>query len=177
MSTHGLPPLPPDADLAITTERLSLEPLTVAHATDLHPVLADARLYEFTGGDVPTLDDLRARFRRWEVRRSPDGDQLWLNWTIRLRPDRVAVGYMQATVTATHADVAYVVGRRWSGRGIATEGLRAVCDTLRRLQVTVLEAHIHPDHQASMRVARKGGFMPTDDIDSDGERIWRSRQG
>ncbi|SEO84253.1 GNAT family N-acetyltransferase [Amycolatopsis saalfeldensis] len=34
--------------------RLSVEPLRPGHADEMHPVLADPRLYAFTGGQPPT---------------------------------------------------------------------------------------------------------------------------
>ena len=39
-----------DLDRGWRTERLDLEPLTVAHAAELAPLLDDTRLHEFTGG-------------------------------------------------------------------------------------------------------------------------------
>jgi hypothetical protein len=39
-----------DLDEGWRTERLDLEPLTVAHAAELAPLLDDIRLHEFTGG-------------------------------------------------------------------------------------------------------------------------------
>jgi RimJ/RimL family protein N-acetyltransferase len=35
-----------------------------------------------------------------------------------------------------------------------------------------LTAHIHPDHVASAKVARRLGMVATGDVDSDGEPIW-----
>jgi len=40
----------PDSDPTILTDRLSLEPLKVSDAQEMVEVLADVRLYEFTGG-------------------------------------------------------------------------------------------------------------------------------
>jgi len=39
-----------DLDRGWATERLDLEPLAVAHATELAPLLDDPSLHEFTGG-------------------------------------------------------------------------------------------------------------------------------
>jgi RimJ/RimL family protein N-acetyltransferase len=39
-----------DLDRGWSTERLDLEPLAVAHAAELAPLLDDASLHEFTGG-------------------------------------------------------------------------------------------------------------------------------
>ncbi|MEA2421102.1 MAG: hypothetical protein QOF55_201, partial [Thermoleophilaceae bacterium] len=76
-----------------------LLPLVAADADDL------AELRELLGS--ATVDELRARFLGWERRRSPDGRQAWLNWTLRLRADGRAVGWVQATVTGDSAEIAY----------------------------------------------------------------------
>ena len=40
--------------------------------------------------------------------------------------------------------------------------------------VVRIDAHVHPDHEASARVARNAGLMPTD-ATVDGEVVWRLR--
>ena len=51
--------------VVIVTERLRLAPLAVEDADELSTVLGDARMYEFTGGDPPSLDQLRERIDGW----------------------------------------------------------------------------------------------------------------
>jgi hypothetical protein len=60
-----------------STERLDLEPLSVAHATELAPRLDDASLHEFTGGAPLSAAALTARYARLAARRSPEGGQMW----------------------------------------------------------------------------------------------------
>jgi RimJ/RimL family protein N-acetyltransferase len=45
---------------------------------------------------------------------------------------------------------------------------------LREQRVEVVVAHVHPEHQASMGVARAIGLAPTDVV-VDGEVRWESR--
>ncbi len=163
------------APAAITTERLVLTPLDPADAIEMVHVLADPALYCFTGGEPPTLDALQARYR-FQVAGATDPRERWLNWIVRLAESREPVGYVQATVTVTdaEADVAWVIGTAWQGRGIAREAAAAMCEQLRAGGVDVISAHIHPDHEASARVARAIGLDVTDEVDDDGERVWRS---
>ncbi|HEY6397711.1 MAG TPA: GNAT family N-acetyltransferase [Solirubrobacteraceae bacterium] len=165
--------VPADSRLVITTGRLRLDPLTAADATELHPVLADPSLYTFIGGQPPTLTELTKRFAQWERRRSPAGNQLWLNWVVRVAPDNCAVGYVQATIDADDvAEVAYVVGSAWSGKGIATEATGAMCARLWQMGIRVVRAHVHPSHAASEAVARRVGLCQTGELDGDGEQLW-----
>ena len=158
----------------LRTDRLLLHPLQVADAVEMVRVLADESLYVFTGGIPPTLPELRARYRA-QVAGSPSTDQVWHNWVVRLAGTDEAVGFVQATVSGDIADVAWVVGVEWQGRGIATEAARAMCRWLLGCGVGRLLAHIHPDHAASARVAAALGFESTGNLDADGELVWRLR--
>lgn len=164
---HGVTTLPAQA---VRTGRLDLLPLRVEHAEEMAAVLSDPALHTFTGGTPETAADLRARYRRVTAG-SPDPAVSWLNWVILLRAESCLTGYVQATVTGQVAELAWVVGTPWQGRGIATEAARAVADRLARPPVHTLLAHIHPDHHASAAVATAAGLHPTD-TRQDGEIRW-----
>ena len=83
----------------LQTLRLTLEPLRVDHAGEMTPLLADRSLYAFTGGQPPSLAELRGRYQRQVTGRSPDGAEAWLNWIVRRRDDGQAVGFVQAAIS------------------------------------------------------------------------------
>lgn len=155
----------------IDTERLVLLPLRVEHADELAAVLDDPELHTFIGGSPLPLPELRARYERL-VAGSPDPAVAWHNWAIRLRDEDCLVGTAQATVSGSTAEIAWVVGTRWQGRGIASEAARAVVGWLERHGVDAVVAHIHPEHEASARVAAAAGLEPTDER-HDGETRWQ----
>jgi RimJ/RimL family protein N-acetyltransferase len=156
----------------IETSRLVLSPLVPSDADELVVVLADRRLHSFTGGEPDTLPELRARFTGWSSQRSPDGTQAWLNWAMRTTDGR-AIGTVQATVMPDRsAEVAWVVGVRDQGRGYASEAARALVIWLGGKGVIRLDAHVHPEHEASAAVARAAGLEPTDEL-VEGEVVWR----
>ena len=70
------------------------------------------------------------------------------------------------------AEVAWVIGVPWQGRGYATEAAQALVAWLEGVGVTTITAHIHPDHEASAVVASRAGLSPTTELE-DGERVWR----
>lgn len=156
---------------AAQTKRLTVEPLQIEDAMEMVEVLADPALYEFTGGDPPNLEVLEARYAA-QIKGSGLAGEEWLNWAIRLREPRTAVGFVQATVVEDRAEVAWVVGTQWQGQGIASEAAAAVASLLDTTGVSTLVAHIHPDHIASQRVARSIGLANTGDVDADGEEVW-----
>jgi len=163
----------------IRSARLWLVPLAVGDAEEMVGVLSAGALYTFTGGEPPGLDELRARYARQAAGRSPDGSQEWRNWIIRREPGGQAVGYVQATVVdgGRRAEIAWVVGVDWQGRGYAAEAARALVAWLDSRGVATVQAHIHPGHAASAAVARRAGLAPTGHFD-DGEQLWqRDRPG
>lgn len=151
-----------------------LEPLLVEHAAAMVAVLADPAIYSFTGGDPPSLDDLEHRYHLQSRGLSPDGTERWFNWIVRDAVSRDAVGYVQATVTRRDqlAELAWVVGAAWQGRGYAAAAATAMVAELRPLGLRGLFACVHPEHEASQRVAARIGLVATDEI-RDGEVVWR----
>lgn len=160
-----------------TTARLVLNSVTEADAGEMADVLADPELYTFIGGEPPTPESLRARYARLAVGRSPDGLQEWVNWIARRAQDGAAVGTVQATVVdgGRRADVAWVVGTAWQGRGYAVEAASALVAWLRERGVAEIRANIHPRHAASAKVAERIGLAPTGETDGEGEQIWRAQ--
>lgn len=155
-----------------STDRLDAEPLRVAHADEMAAVLADPALHTFTGGAPEDAPALRARYER-QTAGSPDPDELWWNWVLRVRDEDRLAGYVQATVRGARAEVAWVIGAGWQGRGYAKEaagGLVAHLWDAGALRTVV--AHIHPEHAASAAVAAAAGLRATGEWE-DGEERWR----
>ncbi|MZD08512.1 GNAT family N-acetyltransferase [Streptomyces sp. SID5785] len=161
----------------VATPRLDLLPLRTADAAEMARVLGDPALHTFIGGEPYSEDALRARYRRL-VAGSPDPAVSWLNWVVRLRAEDCLTGTVQATVdhAARVAEIAWVVGTPWQGRGIAGEAARALADALAGGTVAgpleAVVAHVHPEHAASAAVARSAGLSPTG-VWQDGEIRWR----
>jgi RimJ/RimL family protein N-acetyltransferase len=156
----------------IVTERLELRPLRPDDADDMVVVLADEALYAVIGGHPPNLDELRERYTSQAVGHSGDGAETWHNWILRRRDDGAAIGFVQATVVDRVAELAWLVGVAWQGRGYATEATRAVVDRLAADGVGTIKAHIAPANGPSEIVAERIGLGVTNQID-DGERVWR----
>lgn len=138
--------------------------------------LSDPALHTFIGGTPADPTALRSRYERM-IAGSPDPDVSWLNWVIRLRDTSHLTGTVQATVTPSDghglvAEIAWVVGTPWQGKGIATEATRSLVDWLAQQPVHHVIAHIHPDHQASAAVATAAGLTPTNEL-HDGEILWQ----
>jgi RimJ/RimL family protein N-acetyltransferase len=162
----------------LTSERLALEPLRVDHPQEMAPLLDDTELHSFIGGRPATVEQLRDRYARQIVGRSPDGSQRWLNWVVRERESGEAPGTVQATIAKQDgravAEVAWVISSPHQRRGFAREAATAMATWLRQQGVDVVVAHVHPQHEASMAVARALGLAPTETV-VDGEVRWEGR--
>ena len=157
----------------IETARLRLLPLRPHDAVEMAAVLSDAALYEFIGGAAPTAAELRELYGRWIAGPPRKGDA-WLNWAVRLVADGSLIGHVQATVIrdGEAADIAWILGTTWQGRGYASEAAIAMVQWLEAAGVRTVTAHVHPRHDASARVAERAGLEATNEVE-DGEVVWR----
>ncbi|APV50914.1 hypothetical protein BWI17_15180 [Betaproteobacteria bacterium GR16-43] len=116
----------------LRTDRLVLEPLQEAHAPELFRALVDPIVYTYLHERPPfTEEELRARFRFLEKRRSPNGVHDWFCWAIR-GPGGEMHGHLSAIVHARGAvDLGVVLTPRVWRQGMAHESLLAV---MRELQ-------------------------------------------
>lgn len=116
----------------LETDRLILEPLRRQHAVQLFPVLSDRRIYTFIPQDPPSsLLALENRYQQLENRRSPAGDEAWLNWAILLKQPREYIGTVQATICQDQTSLlAYELSTDFQGKGYATESCARVIESL-----------------------------------------------
>lgn len=163
----------------IATGRLELLPLQAEFADEMAAVLGDPALHTFIGGAPLTPPELRERYGRL-IAGSPDPAVSWCNWVVRVGEEGCLAGTVQATVgpgdDGLEAEIAWVVGVPWQGRGLATEAARGLVDWLGQRPVHTVVAHIHPDHAASAAVAKACGLAPTDRM-HDGEIRWQLTLG
>ena len=144
--------------------RCVLEPQVEAHAPAMFAVLCDPAIYAFERVPPPSVEALARGYRRLESRRSPDGQEQWLNWVVRLcdgGPDDGALtGYVQATVRGDGlALVAYEFHSRFWRRGIGSTAVAAMADELVLSHgVTTLAAVLKRANYRSMGLLRRLGF-------------------
>ena len=155
------------------TPPIHLRPLRPDDADEMVAVLADPALYTFTGGEPPTREALSGQYAVQARGHSEDRSETWLNHLVVLDDTGEAVGYVQATIPVAGgaAEIAWVIGVPWQGRGHATAAARLLLDELARRGVPEVVADIHPDHAASAAVARRLGLRPTGHL-VDGEQRW-----
>ena len=160
--------------------------MSPAHAEEMLDLVGDRRLYAYYDDEPsPSLEELRARYARQATGVSPDGREVWHTWIVRERATGTAIGFVQATVRPEAAELAWVIGVPWQGRGYAGESALAIRDAVvagsgaahaghsTGERAVVVIAHIAPGHAASEAVARHLGLLPTTVV-HEGETRWQS---
>ena len=169
-----------------TTERmqtlgapgLTLEPLLVAHADAMFPVLADARLYEYLDDPPPpSVEHLRHVYARLERRLSPDGAQQWLNWVLRLDNGEL-IGFVQATVVAPErAWIAYLLASKHWGRGHARSATAAMINHLIGVHgCTEFLATVEAENRRSVALLETLNFCPATAAELDAHDLTASER-
>ena len=146
----------------LRTAELILEPLTVAHAEAMFPVLSEPELYRYLDyGPPPSVEYVRGVYAKLEKRASPDGNETWLNWIVRLRSSRASIGFVQATLVSQSTSwVAYLLsGAHW-GHGYAHAAAGAMLLHLtRRYGATEFLATVENANARSISLLERLAFV------------------
>jgi len=150
-----------EGETVLETARLLLEPLQASHALALYEPLQAESIYEYIPEDPPaSLEALASRYQRLSRRRSPDEQEVWLNWAMRERREDRYVGTLQATVfpDAT-AYLAYILFPAFWRQGYAREGCGRILDLLfEDYQVYKVSAEVDTRNTASIKLIESLGF-------------------
>ena len=150
------------AETVYETSRLRLEPLGVKHADVLFSVFRDSRLYRFIPHAPPrNVGALRERIKRLESRRSPSGEEIWLNWVVTDKVAGTCLGRVEATLLPDgSALLAYEIGAEHWQRGYATEACRRIVEALfSDFAAERVEAQVDSRNVASMNLLTRLGFV------------------
>jgi len=144
----------------LLTKRLRIEPLKGAHAALLHPYLQDSAIHTYVPEDPPSSDELQRRYTFPEGGRSPDGEELWLNWVAFLGDSMTPAGTFQATLPKQKpGSFAYIIFPAFWRQGYAREMASCVISHLfQTYENTSLFAEIDTRNVASIRLVESLGL-------------------
>jgi ribosomal-protein-alanine N-acetyltransferase len=143
----------------LETERLSIRPMVLADADDLHALHADPTTWDYISSrPSETLDETMARV----ARQVEEQDQLGFSmWAVVERASGKVVGDcgLQMLEGNPEMEIGWHVARAWRGRGIATEAARAcLAAGFDQLGLDRIVAVAWPTNGASLRVMEKLGM-------------------
>ena len=142
------------------TTRFRLEPLRESHAAELFELYSDPAMFRFVPQDPPeSLAKLAERYKFLETRSSPDGEEEWLNWAVRLKGEDACVGTVQVTLGRDgRAQLAYEIGTPYWRRGFATEACARVIEALFEGGASEVRAELDSRNEASIALLERLGF-------------------
>jgi ribosomal-protein-alanine N-acetyltransferase len=148
----------PELTFPIETERVLMRPFEPADASEIDPIYRERWPY-FRAAVSSSLAQTEGIVERHMAMQAEHGFSLWL---VRDRATGAVVGdcgLIPLELRGPEIELGYRLGRRWWGRGLATEAagaaLRAGLDVVgldRILAVT------HPENRGSRRVMEKLGM-------------------
>lgn len=146
--------------IEIRTERLRLRRFTIDDAEAMFTNWASDPIATEHVSFVAhaNIDVTKTILTSWIEQYDNDG---FYNWAIEL--DGVAIGgisVVRASDANVHAEIGYIIGRPWWGKGIVTEALGAVMDLL-FMRVGVHRLYLRHDiaNPGSGRVMEKNGMV------------------
>lgn len=148
-------------ELTLTTKRLLLEPIALRHAANLFPLLQDERIYRYIPQNPPiSIKSLEKRYQKLESSLSPDRQEAWLNWAIRLKNIPEYIGRVEASVCIDHtAIIAYELAPTYWNQGYATEACQQIVSILFvDYLVKKVKAQVDTRNQASIRLLERLKF-------------------
>jgi RimJ/RimL family protein N-acetyltransferase len=159
--------------LPIETKRLSIRPLRLDDANDLHELYSDAEAMQFLETNVPrVLDESRAWVQsKIDLFERDDGMSLWA--TVERESGRVIgdAGLQWEEIDGAHElDLGCRIVRRLHGRGYATEASAAILRAAFGAGFTRVTAQTALTNEAALHVLRRIGFR------IEGQTEWQGRQ-
>ena len=144
----------------LESARLRLEPLTLSHAWVVYEHLLDQRLYQFIPCDPPlSLQALENRYSALSSRVSPNEQETWLNWAMRLHTTDTYVGLLEAMLEARTAKLAYLTFPSFWRQGYAKEGCHCLLTHLfNDWGITSITADVDTRNVASIQLLKTFGF-------------------
>ena len=139
-----------------------VEPLDPSHLEELAAVLLEPAVYEHIEPVPPSRHDFLLRLRRALAGPPPNClHEQWLNFLLR-DSEGAIVGRLEATVHHGLAEVAFLIGSRYWGKGFGSAGLHWLhAELFRAAGVTDFWATTTPANERSRRLLERCGYGPS----------------
>lgn len=144
----------------LTTDRLRLRQISVADFDSLFWLRSDERVNQFIDRQPPGgLEDVASWFEKM-MEKAPRGELFY--WAICLKGQSSLIGtacLFNLSVEKLSAEIGYELHPDFQKKGLASEALRVVIEfCFDNLPVETIEAFIHENNAASIKLIEKHGF-------------------
>ena len=149
----------------LTTERLILRPFRLADLHPLHAILQEPDILKyFPRPGPPPLEKVEKIIREQLAQYEQYG---FGQWAVELRAKPGLIGWcgLNHLPDTDEDEVAYLLSQAAHGKGYATEGAKSSLDFgFEKVKLRRLIALMHPENNASRRVAEKIGMTYLDRV-------------
>jgi RimJ/RimL family protein N-acetyltransferase len=145
----------------LRTARLQLRALRTADADGLHDALGHREVTRYLSDVPPSRERTRMIIGNLCAASYPTGMGHWV-WQERTTGAVVGRGYLVPSPADPRGrpEVGWFLGQRWWGTGLAGEAGQAILRyAFVALALPVVIARVHPDNDASLRLAERLGFI------------------
>lgn len=143
------------------TKRLMFESLVGSHSNDLFTVMNNQNIYKYVD-ESPYInkDKLFNRYVFLSKGASPESNQEWLNWAIKLKNSNDYIGLLQATIYKNQkTEIGYLLSPKYWSKGYGTEAVDYLCKYLFKYKnVKKIIASIDIQNLYSIRLVEKLHF-------------------
>jgi RimJ/RimL family protein N-acetyltransferase len=139
---------------------LHLEKVTEDHAAMLYLHLSDPILYEYLEDEIPTLAELKQKFKFAALEKSPDNDTMtWLKW-VAIVPQRQFVGIVEIGIfDDAYAEIGFMTFANFQKRGYAPAYCsKAIAIAQERFKFPALYASVNEQNYTCRQVLEKLSF-------------------
>jgi ribosomal-protein-alanine N-acetyltransferase len=162
--------------MILETSRLTLRPMQLADAPELHAIMSDAEVMAFW--DCSEIEDIELTRDLLKSQLAQVKAQHALYWAMQRTADGAFIGCCDLSqIDRWHhrGEVGFMIGRQAWGEGYTYEAMRAVIDHAAQAQrLRRLSARTHLGNVRSVRLLRRLGFaqegLLRGYVDRDGER-------
>jgi RimJ/RimL family protein N-acetyltransferase len=143
---------------------LIYETLSLSHVEELATLLLNEKVYQHLGRSPPSLDRYRVSIERAIAGPPADrSNETWINYVVRDATVGQLAGRLEATIHAPVAEVAFLYGPAFWGRGYATRGLLWLHEhLLSRPTKLELWATTVPANERCQALLRRCGYSPVE---------------
>jgi len=143
---------------------LVYESLSLSHADELATLLLNDKVYRHLGGSPPSFERFRVGIERAIAGPPSDrSNEYWINYVVRDAVEERIVGRLEATIHSQVAEVAFLYGPAYWGKGYAMRGLLWLHDELLSLHTKAeLWATTVPANDRCQALLRRCGYSLVD---------------
>jgi [ribosomal protein S5]-alanine N-acetyltransferase len=153
-------PKPKGSFPVLTTQRLFLRPFDPRDKADLHACFGDAEAMKYWNLPASKTIAETELILKWLSRATSPYD--YLAWAVAKRSNDRCIGmvnYHHREVRNRRLEIGYIIAPDQQGNGFGREAVQALVRyCAEELTVHRIEAFIHPENVASIRLAERTGF-------------------